>query len=115
MSAHTPEVWAWGLDDIDAVWAAGPETALPGNIVCRPPPARAKASLEEWPRRARLIAAAPELLSAAKLALPSGVCLTNPNVPDDTVIPVDFTMGELRQIAAAIAKATIQPLSGGEG
>lgn len=54
----------------------------------------------------RLILSAPDLLAAARLALPSGVCLTNPNVPDDIIIPVDFTMGELRQIAAAITKAT---------
>jgi hypothetical protein len=53
-----------------------------------------------------LRAAAPELLDACKSAMPKGICLTNKNIPDSTVIPVDFTVGELRKIAAAIAKAT---------
>ena len=54
---------------------------------------------------ALLISAAPELLKAAKAFVPAGVSLSNHNVPDDTVIPLDATIGELRKIAAAIAKA----------
>lgn len=54
---------------------------------------------------AHLIAAAPELLAACESAIPEGVCLTNPNIPDDTAIPIDCTMGDLRKLAAAIAKA----------
>lgn len=55
---------------------------------------------------ARLIAAAPDLLEACKRAIPSGVCLTNNNVPDDFTVALDCTMGDLRFIAAAIARAT---------
>lgn len=46
-----------------------------------------------------------DLLAACELAIPEGFCLDNPNVPDSVIVPLDFTMGELRQIAAAIAKA----------
>jgi len=62
----------------------------------------------------RLRDAAPDLLEAAKLALPSGVCLTNSNIPDSTTIPLDATMGDLRRIAAAIAKALPPPPATGE-
>ncbi|CAM8655679.1 hypothetical protein [Sphingobium cupriresistens] len=33
------------------------------------------------------------------------VCSDNPNVPDDFLVPVDMTMGELRKARAAIAQA----------
>jgi len=58
------------------------------------------------PEDADLIAAAPDLLEVAKSMLPANVCITNPNVRDDTIIPLDVTIGELRKIAAAIARAT---------
>lgn len=54
---------------------------------------------------ARLIAAAPDLLAVACEMLPRNLCLTNPNIGDDTVIPLDVTMGDLRKIAAAISRA----------
>lgn len=60
----------------------------------------------ETPEDAALAAAAPELLAACLEAIPANLCLDNPNIPDDQVIPLDFTMGELRRIAAAVAKAT---------
>lgn len=44
-----------------------------------------------------------DLLSiAAKSVLPENFCLTNSNIPDDTVIPLDLTMGELRALHRAI-------------
>ncbi|ALJ12599.1 hypothetical protein [Sphingopyxis macrogoltabida] len=52
-----------------------------------------------------LVAAAPDLLAVACEMLPRNLCLTNPNIPDSTVVPLDVTMGELRRIAAAIVKA----------
>ena len=61
---------------------------------------------EESLPNARLIAAAPELLDALKRCLPENVCLTNRNIRDHVTVSVDVTMGELRQIAAVIAKAT---------
>jgi hypothetical protein len=54
----------------------------------------------------QLLAAAPELLDALKRCLPENVCLTNRNIHDHVTVSVDVTMGELRQIAAVIAKAT---------
>lgn len=47
-----------------------------------------------------------DLLAACQSVIPHNLCTDNPNVSDDQVIPLDFTMGELRRIAAAIAKAT---------
>jgi hypothetical protein len=54
---------------------------------------------------ARLIAAAPELYAACELAIPNEVCLTNRNIPDGLKVALDCTMGDLRKIAAALAKA----------
>ena len=54
---------------------------------------RENAELRERLREARL---------AAKEMLPRNLCLTNPNVRDDAIIPLECTMGELRRIAAAI-------------
>ena len=53
-----------------------------------------------------LVAAAPDLLAVAREMLPRNLCHTNANVPDSTIVPLDVTMGELRRIAAALAKAT---------
>jgi Lar family restriction alleviation protein len=36
--------------------------------------------------------------------LPRGVCWDNPNIPDNTVIPVDMTMGEIRKARNALAQ-----------
>lgn len=58
---------------------------------------------------ARLIAAALDLLAACQSMIPTNVCLTNGNVPDSTIIPIDATMGDFRKIAAAIVKATGSP------
>jgi len=60
---------------------------------------------------ARLISAAPDLLAACQQFVPTGVATNNTNVPDNLAIPLDVTMGELRKLSAAIAKA----LGQGEG
>jgi hypothetical protein len=52
-----------------------------------------------------LLAASHGLYEAAKRFIPPNVCLTNSNIPDDLVIPLDVTMGELRSLATALAKA----------
>jgi hypothetical protein len=52
-----------------------------------------------------LVAAAPELFEACELAIPNEVCLTNRNIPDGIKVALDCTMGDLRKIAAALAKA----------
>lgn len=55
---------------------------------------------------AHLIAAAPELLEAlVEILGPLNVCSDNPNIRDDTSLPIDLTMGEMRKARAAIAKA----------
>jgi hypothetical protein len=51
-------------------------------------------------------AAAPELLDACKSMIPSNMSLGNKNIPDHMTVPLETTMGDLRKIAAAIAKAT---------
>lgn len=60
---------------------------------------------EQREANARLIAAAPELLAVCRAMIPRNICLNNGNVRDDLVVPLDVTMGELRRVAAAIAKA----------
>lgn len=50
--------------------------------------------------------AAGELLAMCRDMLPAGVCLTNKNVPDAFAVPIDVSMGDLRRLAAVIAKAT---------
>ena len=47
-----------------------------------------------------------ELLEALKAVLPRNLNLFN-NFPDKTLVPTDFTIGELRKISAAIAKAEV--------
>lgn len=47
------------------------------------------------------------LADAAKSVLPENVCLTNNSVPDETVIPVDLTIGELRALHSAIIAAAL--------
>ena len=47
-----------------------------------------------------------DLLEALRLALPSNLSVNNPVVSDSVVVSLDATMGDLRKIAAAIAKAT---------
>lgn len=64
-----------------------------------------KISWAEAQANARLYAAAPELLTTCESMIPARCCLTNPNIPDSTVVPMEATMGELRALAAAIAKA----------
>lgn len=61
-----------------------------------------------WTRTAsKLIRVAKErheLLEALESAMPKGVSMDNSNIPDGWKVPVDFTMGELRAMAATIAK-----------
>lgn len=47
----------------------------------------------------------PKLVEALELALPSNLCLTNKGIADSVVVSIDATMGDLRQIAAALAAA----------
>lgn len=45
-----------------------------------------------------------ELLAGLEAAFPRGFSTINANVPDEIIVPVDFTMAELRAMAALIAK-----------
>ena len=47
----------------------------------------------------------PELVEALQLCIPANVCLTNSNVPDSMIVPLDVPLGDLRKIAAVLAKA----------
>lgn len=46
-----------------------------------------------------------ELLEAAERMLPNNIALGNDAWPDSQLVPIDFTLGELRALRAAIAKA----------
>lgn len=52
-----------------------------------------------------LVAAAPDLLEALEELVPLNLGMIPANMPDDTVLPVDVTFGEIRRARAAIAKA----------
>jgi hypothetical protein len=101
MSGFTPGPWAWcEISPDDREWGACEvwqdcEADVP------------VATMVIGTDNARLIAAAPDLLEALQGCLPRNVCLTNANIPDDTILPMDVTMGSLRKISAAIAKATL--------
>jgi hypothetical protein len=77
-----------------------------GKEVCRKTPIgnTTHASANEIRRLHRLN---KELLEALKEVFPNNLNAINKNVPDTTVIPLDFTYGELRKISAAIAKAEV--------
>ena len=53
----------------------------------------------------RLTTAAPELLAALREMVPGNIGAMT-GLPDDAIIPVDMTAGEIRRARAAIAKAT---------
>jgi len=54
------------------------------------------------------------LLEACQQFIPKSIALGNENVPDDLVIPLDVTMGELRRLDAACANAS-SPAAEGHG
>jgi hypothetical protein len=47
-----------------------------------------------------------ELGDALEGMIPKNVCLTNSRWPDDTVIPIDATLGDFRSLSATLAKLT---------
>lgn len=47
---------------------------------------------------------APAMLAMLRKMIPSNVCLTNPNIPDNTILPMDVPIGDLRKIAAILAR-----------
>lgn len=75
---------------------------MTGDIVCYPPPSVATPSLAEWPERARLICAAPDLLAACELVI----------AWEDDVKPLSFTTDVYPALKAAVAKAKPEPLCG---
>lgn len=63
-------------------------------------------AITAWNTRAALSAmpSGNEVREAWNNFLPRNLCLTNANVSDDTVVPLECTMGELRQITDLLAK-----------
>ena len=53
--------------------------------------------------RTTSIAAQDGLVEAARSMLPHNVCLTNSNIPDSMIVPLETTMGELRKLSAALS------------
>ncbi len=45
-----------------------------------------------------------ELIAAVKQFVPGGIAIENGNLPDDTIIPLDVPIGELRALKAAVAQ-----------
>ena len=77
-------------------------------------------SFEAWERvaatareeaAARIEAMAGEvegLREALAMAIPRNVCLTNRNIADSYVVPIEVTMGELRSMAAALTAPSMK-------
>lgn len=101
MTKHTAAPWHVGMPPPNGEQAIGAQNGMMVAIATT-----GVGIKEETLANARLIAAAPELLEALKTIFPNNLNMLNKNVADNTVIPMDFTYGELRKIAAAIAKAT---------
>jgi len=53
--------------------------------------------------KAALTAENERLREALEVMIPKGICLTNKNIPDSMTVPLETTMGELRQMVAALA------------
>lgn len=62
----------------------------------------------EWSsgKNRNLVLAAPELLSVVIDLLPHNVSTTNKNIPDELVLSLDVTMGQLLRMASVINKVT---------
>ena len=114
---HTPGPWVARCEDTTAshdddgrrFWSILPvlssEELYRGNVATVSAAAHIDGiSFEERDANAHLISAAPELLEACKAMMPHNYNPAN-TLADDAVIPLDVTVGELRQLAAAIAKA----------
>ncbi|MBI1682346.1 hypothetical protein [Caulobacter hibisci] len=106
---HTPGPWSVSAGDLIRVKPKASNEVVAGVHRIGKHSGRPEA---EALANARLIAAAPELLAAAREFMPKGLAIGNGNVPDETVIPIDVTMGELRKFEAAIAKALGQDAEG---
>lgn len=81
-------------DKIDVLAALNRHVVLAEQVACHEQQAEAHAVFD----------AVSGLFDAAKGMLPKNVCLTNPNIPDETKLPLTATMGELRSIASALAR-----------
>jgi hypothetical protein len=57
---------------------------------------------------APLIAALEQAGEALGFVIPENVALFNPQWPDDTILPVDIELGELRKCASALATITAE-------
>jgi len=85
-------------------WSLAPASVIigaDGRRVCAVPVRLDDADVGD----AHLIAASPELYAACEMMVPTNVALGNRNVPDSTVLSLEVTMGELRAVRAALAKA----------
>lgn len=102
---HAPGPWLWywqlgddGLPDCGIYYERGGHA----YAIARCPRYQLK---DQWKADARLIAAAPDLLEAAK-----GIATAYPDDPGTSDLydeqPVTITLGQLRRVWAAIAKAT---------
>lgn len=53
---------------------------------------------------ARAVEEIPAMVAMLREMIPTNVCLTNRNIADDLNIPMDVPMGDLRKIAAILAR-----------
>lgn len=101
ISQHTEGPWTINVDGCGDTFISGHNGEYVADLGAQgDDPVRLKAD-------AHLIAASPELLAALERLMPTNVCLTNPNVPDRTLLPLEMNImvGEMRSIAALITKA----------
>jgi hypothetical protein len=53
---------------------------------------------------ARAIAKVPEMIMALRRMIPPNACLTNRNIRDSQILPMDVEVGELRAIVALLSE-----------
>ncbi|WP_179504381.1 MULTISPECIES: hypothetical protein [unclassified Sphingomonas] len=49
-----------------------------------------------------------QMAAALQSLIPANLCTSNANVPDDTIIPVDMTMGDVRAAVAALTAMEVR-------
>lgn len=113
---HTPGEWVFDWDDFH-----GRHVIRMGEAVESPHNYESQCAIEydhgcypdsepeqfvEAEANARLIAAAPALLKALRGLVPTNMGTPPASIPDDQILPVDMTVGELRKALSALLQAT---------
>lgn len=112
---HTPGPWHVGSDGVVKVGAAGADHYCPPLRVAsgwREDAWCGSDGNDETRANARLIAAAPDLRAALNSILPSPLCGESWDLPDEEMVHITVTLGELRAARAALRAAATSARQG---